>query len=67
MSDSINRLHNILLVIVTISMFLNDGYLPNPLTIVMEMFDMPTWRALCVVYGSLFCSKYLWQYVLTGR
>mgnify|MGYP001261537063 CR=1 FL=1 len=63
----IDRLHNIAFVIVTIAILLNDGYLPNPMFLVMEAFDMPAWRALCVVYGTIFCSKYLWRYVLTGK
>ena len=59
----IDKLHNVILVIVTIAIILNDGYLPNPLYLVMQAFDMPAWRALCVIYGSIFCSKYIFIYL----
>ena len=62
----IDKLHNVILVIVTIAM-LSDGYFPSPLYLVMEAFDMPAWRALCVIYGSIFCSKYIFIYLLTEK
>jgi hypothetical protein len=67
MNEKIQRLHNILFVILTISIIPNDGYFPSPLLIVMENFDMPAWRALCALYGFLIFSKYSFQYILTGK
>ena len=66
MSEIIHRLHVVLFIVVTIAM-LGDGYLPNPLTIVMETFDMPAWRALCAIYGSLIASYFFSRYILTGE